>query len=141
MPNLHPLFTHFPIALLTTGFIFDLLGVGWRKELFERIGWWLQLSGTLMLYGTVATGLIAGSTVQILGQTVSTFEIHQQLAFAVSALASALLLWRIANKSRLPKKQILYIAVVCIMLFLLWAGAWYGGELVYRFGVGVQYNR
>ncbi|MBM2839671.1 MAG: hypothetical protein HW412_199, partial [Bacteroidetes bacterium] len=105
MPNIHPLFTHFPIALLSVSLAFDVIGVLRNNEQLERMGWWLQLLGTIGLAATVTSGLIAKAGVSIpeVGQT--TFDAHQQIAFLVAALSTVLILWRIACRTRLPLKM------------------------------------
>ena len=139
MGNLHPLFTHFPVALLTVGYFFDVAGVLNRNHVFERIGWWLQLVGTITLGLTVITGLMAKSTVNILPDARTTFEWHEQIAFAVCVVAAATLYWRTLSKSILPSQyRIAYFSIQLLMVVLIWIGAWHGGELVYRFSVGVQ---
>jgi len=33
-------------------------------------------------------------------------------------------------------RRLLFISLFAVALACLWAGAWYGAELVYRFGIG-----
>ena len=139
MPNIHPFLTHFPIALLTVGLVFDTLNILLKQDRLEFIGRWSQLVGTIALAATVISGLVAkgGLTIQASGQVF--FEAHQQIAFVVTALASSLLLWRISNRLLVPSKyRRTYLLLSFATVVLIWIGAWYGGELVYRFGVGVQ---
>jgi uncharacterized membrane protein len=142
VPNIHPVFTHFPIAFFTLGLLFDLLAVSIRSSRLEQVGWWLQLSGSVGLAGTIISGLIAESTILIPGQATSTFESHEQIAFVVAALAALLLLWRISSRMLLPSRmKPLYLSALTFMVIIMWVGAWYGGELVYSFGTGVQLIR
>ena len=95
--------------------------------------------GTIGLAATVTSGLIAKAGVSIpeVGQT--TFDAHRQIAFLVAALSTVLILWRIACRTRLPlKMRGMYLAAFAATIVLMWIGAWYGGELIYTFGVGVQ---
>ena len=139
MPNPHPAIVHFPIALLTVAVLFELLSRVLKREDFSRIGWWMQLSGTIVLALAVLSGIFARDTVTIGPLARPDFELHQQLAFAAAGLFAALLFWRIAAKSRIPEKHaLLYLVLLACGVAVLWAGAWYGGEMVYRFGVGVM---
>lgn len=139
MPNPHPFLVHFPIALLTMGFFFDLLAALRANNELERVGWWMQLTGTAGLALTVASGVLAGSTVVISQGAKEYFEIHEELAFFVASLFSLLLLWRIAQKSRVPQRyRLIYLGLFAIGIIAMLAGAWIGGEMVYRFAVGVK---
>ena len=140
MPNIHPVLTHFPIVLLTLSLLFDGLGALLRRADLERIGSWAQLLGIAALAVTIGTGLAARNGQTIGAEAVDVIQMHQEIAFAVVAIASLLLLWRIAGRLRLPDKhRSIYLLLSLAMVTLLWVGAWYGGKLVYEFGIGVQH--
>lgn len=139
MPNPHPFFTHFPLALLTVGFFVDLAAVIGRKPDWSRYGWWNQVLGTIGLAGTVVTGLVAEAHVVINPEARSTFEIHEQLAFCSAALFAVLLFWRISSRAVVPRKhEVAFLLLYGAGIVALAAGALYGGEIVYTFGVGVR---
>lgn len=139
VPNLHPVFTHFPIALLTLGLVFDLLATLLKNMQLERVGWWSQLSGTIGLAGTVVSGLLAKSALSIPEGAKATLESHEQIAFVLAALATGLLLWRISSRMLLPSRmRAVYLILLATTVIVMWVGAWYGGELVYSFGTGVR---
>ena len=139
MPNLHPILVHFPIAILSLGLLFDLIALIMRSPELESAGWWSQLAGTVALAATVASGLMAGKTVAVPDSARATLEYHEQLAFLTAALYSLLLLWRLAARTQLPRKlQPLFLLLMVLALAALWTGGFLGGELVYRYGVGVR---
>jgi uncharacterized membrane protein len=137
MPNIHPFLVHFPVALLTTALTFDILGILLGREELSRVGWWAQLVGTIGIATAVASGLVAKSQAFIPPAAAETFDIHQQFAFLTAGAFAALFLWRIAMRSRIaPTRRFLFLALYTVALACLWVGAWYGGELVFRFGIG-----
>lgn len=139
MPNIHPLIVHIPIALLTFSALFDILSLVTRRQEFERTAWWALLAGFVGLGMTVATGLFAEATVSIPDKARAAFETHEQLAFAAAAVYCILLLWRIAHRSFLPRNRPwLFVALSLLGVLFVWITAWFGGELVFRHGVGVQ---
>lgn len=139
MPNPHPAVIHFPIALLSIAVVFEILARFLRREDFSRLGWWMQLSGTIGLALAALTGILAQDTVTISPIARPYFEMHQQMTFAASGLFAVLLFWRIASRSRIPARYAgIYLALLVCGVAVLWAGAWYGGEMVYRFGVGLK---
>ena len=139
MPNGHPLVVHFPIALLSLAVVFEILARFVKPEEFSRMGWWLQLTGSIGLALAVTTGLFIKDTVAVSPLARPFLEAHEQMAFAASGIFALLLFWRIASKTRVPEKYaLLYIILLAAGVAVLWSGAWYGGEMVYRFGVGLK---
>jgi uncharacterized membrane protein len=139
MPNPHPFLTHFPIALLLVGFIFDLASRRWTGGELARYGWWNQLLGTVGLAGTIVTGLLAEAGTVIPPDARSAFEVHEQLAFAAAAIFALLFFWRIASRTSLPGRNAwVFLLLYGAGIVVLCAGALYGGEIVYHFGVGVR---
>jgi len=137
MPNIHPFLVHFPVALLTTALAFDFLGVLLSREELAKVGWWAQLAGTAGIVAAVVSGLAAKTQTAISSLATETFNTHQQLAFVAAGAFLALLLWRTGMRTRIEaRSRILYLALFSVALACLWTGAWYGGELVYRFGIG-----
>jgi len=54
--HLHPMLVHFPIALITVGFLFDILSLAFKKEpCLSKAGFWLQvfgMAGAVFAFGT-----------------------------------------------------------------------------------------
>ena len=138
MPNLHPLCTHFPIALFTVSFLFDLLGIVLKREMLSRAGWLTLATGTLGLLGTLATGLLAKGSIVLSSTASDAFESHQQFAFLVAGIAAVCLFWRVSTRTQVPERKFLYLVLLAILVVVTWVAAWYGGELVYRYGAGVE---
>jgi uncharacterized membrane protein len=137
MPNIHPILVHFPIAILCMSCAFDIVGYLLKNEDFHRVGWWSLVVGTICLVGTVISGLIAAKSVSIPDPARDHFETHQQTAFVLAAMFAVLLFWRVGSRAKLPPNaQVGYLALSLAGAILLLIGAWYGGEMVYRFGVG-----
>lgn len=57
----HPAIIHFPIALVTIGFITDLLAWGWvsKRERFLRLAHWYFIFAAIMIIPTAITGWYA----------------------------------------------------------------------------------
>jgi uncharacterized membrane protein len=139
MPNVHPLIIHFPLALLSVSLLFDVVGAFMRKDEITRVAWWCQISGSLGLLATVVSGLQAESTVSIPQEAGQVLQTHKELAFLSVTIFSILLFWRISTKSRITQRlRLLFWSLYVGGVLIMWIGAWYGGEMVYQFGVGIR---
>jgi uncharacterized membrane protein len=139
MPNVHPLLVHLPIAILLVAYIFDQLSTILKKEELERVGWWTQLAGTVGLAATVVSGLLAEASIIIPEAAQEHLETHEQLAFVAAGTFATLFLWRISSKTKLPPRyRAVYLSLFAAGVLVIWMGAWFGGEMVYRYGVGVS---
>ena len=137
MPSLHPFIVHFPIALLSLAAVFEAFALFSKKDILSRAGWWMQLSGTIGLLAAILSGVLGKEGLVVSEEARLFLAAHEQLAFINGAAFGALLLWRIGSRGRIPDQyRILYILLLVLAAGILLAGAWYGGELVFRFGIG-----
>jgi len=136
---LHPLTVHFPIALLFTSVFFDLMGMLTDNNNFRQTGWWLLLLG--LIGGTVAAGFGMWTEEQIEAMGVPEAAVDRHEAFAVTTMIVFAVLavfrwWRRGRWS--ARDRVVYLSVAMAGLLLLGITGFYGGELVYRYGAGVQ---
>jgi uncharacterized membrane protein len=139
MPGLHPFLVHFPVALLPLALILEIAAYIWKNAELSRAAWWNQIGGTIGLALAVATGLLAKGGIHMGDEARILFERHEQLAFAASALFALLLFWRIASRGHIPgRTPSLFLLLLLCGVTMVLTGAWYGGEMVFRHGVGVR---
>ena len=141
--EIHPIFVHFPIALLVIAFLLD-----WGRWIFSRqrlleAGFWggttpLLIAALIGAVLSVVTGLIAeegAPKTEIVGQLI---ESHETAAFVVTGGLALLAFWRIALRGTFPRKwSFLYLALLMLVTVVLGYGAYFGGVMVYGNGVGV----
>ena len=135
--NLHPLFTHFPIALLLASVGFYLLGLVFNKEHFLKTGQWTLYFGTLGAAVAVWTGLQAANTVSHDETTHSLLMAHQYLGIGVLVLSALLSLWLLISKTSLPKTKVVFMGGLFLIAALLLQQVDFGGRLVFFHGVGM----
>ncbi|OAI11733.1 hypothetical protein A1359_01535 [Methylomonas lenta] len=139
LDNLHPLFVHFPIALLSLFFLLDLLGSIANKIEWRKTASWFLYSGAIFAAMTVAAGLIAADSVAHGGDVHQIMENHEHLGIAVLLLAVTLSGWRLLAKNQISGgANTLYLIFAAILAGLLLFTADLGGLMVYGYGVGVK---
>ena len=143
---IHPMLVHFPIAFLISAVVLDLIVLITKKDFGGRKGLPLiavaaLLLGTLSAVVAAIFGDMASDKAIAAGFSAGPIEIHETFAiiticvFGLYSLWRLLVLWRgyslggfIAWVSAVPGM---------IGLVLLITTAYYGGELVYHYGVNV----
>lgn len=136
MQNLHPMFVHFPLALLSVGLLFDTLGYLLKKQSLSSAGWWCFSLGVLSAIVTVFTGMQAEHTVKVSGEAKEILENHEHFQITSTVVFVVLWIWRCITRERMPKFAIIYFVITAIAVGAILYGAYYGGELVYEYGVG-----
>jgi uncharacterized membrane protein len=129
---MHPPVVHFPIALLTVGWVVALLGR--RREAAAQAASWLLWAGTLSAWAALGLGLLAEKTAPHVPPAWQTLNRHETLAYWTVGLFTALSLWR----WRLGRKaETLFLAAWLAACGVLLATGYEGGELVFTHGMGV----
>lgn len=141
MQNIHPLFVHFPIALLSAALLFELIAMAFKKPASQTAGWWTFVLGVIAIAVTAVTGLIAESTVLHTDDAHELILQHRNLEIIAGVIVVLLFIWRLSLKSELPGSTVLrtvYTGIFILAVAALLTGAHVGGRLVYEFGVGTS---
>jgi uncharacterized membrane protein len=140
MHLIHPVLVHFPIALLVLCVVFELAAWFTRKSDLSMVGWWMQVLGTVGVILATLSGVVAEASVGVaLLRAADTFALHEQLAFVTCVVFAALLFFRLSSRRALPAGwPRLYLAALTGGVILLLLTGWFGGELVFSYGIGVS---
>lgn len=132
----HPMLVHFPVAAWTVAVAAD--AAGWVTG---QAAWWM------ISFGCQALGVLVAAVAMLAGflDYAAIPRQHPAQDAAVShmiAMSTAWLLFLVSLASRgLPAADPppVWATVVAVAGFIAMAlGGWFGGRLVYRFGVGVD---
>lgn len=83
------------------------------------------------------SGLWEKSLINLSPEAMHTFEIHETLAFLSACIIISLFLWRLGMKGKVKEKfKAIYFIVSLTGFVTVMSGSFYGGELVYRHGIG-----
>ncbi len=142
MESLHPALVHFPIALLLASLLIEALALIFRKEAWRVASLWTLLLGWAGAIAAVLTGRQAMAVAKHSMEIHRLMSLHERIGYAVLAVATVVLFWRILSRDRLSARSRwmvwLPLAIACAGMAY---GAFLGGRLVYEYGVGGSYGR
>lgn len=141
IPNWHPIFVHFTVALLSLAvglFAVIPLVPPPLKEQWRVVARWALWFGAGFTVITVAAGFYAYDTVAHDTPSHAAMTDHRNWAIATVVLFMALTLWSVFAVRRGKVLGAAFIAAMLVAGGVLASTAWRGGEAVYRYGLGVM---
>ena len=135
--NVHPVFVHFPIALLLVALLFELLGLLTENDDYLRSGRWLLYLGTLGAVVAAGTGFLATNE---MGHDTAGHElvhVHRNFMLATTGLAlvSSLVAFALRTTGSTAARWV-QLLLLTVTVSIMTVGADRGAELVFRYGIG-----
>jgi uncharacterized membrane protein len=118
--------------------LFDIMFLARRKGQYEALGWACQVTSIVGLVAAIVSGLHARSQLPEVGPWTAFLDLHQQFALLVISTQLILTIWRLKWRGKIPSRSITYVGLHAVATAGIWVVAWYGGVLVYDFGLGVN---
>jgi len=142
LPNWHPIFVHFTVALLTMSVVFYVLHLvlprahrqQYAMVLLAQVNLWI---GTSFAVITAIAGWFAYNSVAHDTPSHAAMTEHRNWALVTLAVFFLLTLWSIASRKR-KKAPVFFVIILLLAGGLLTSTAWHGAESVYRYGLGVM---
>jgi len=142
IPNWHPIFVHFTIALLSlaVGFhiICHFLSEGKLKQQFYILARWDLWLGTGFGIITAIAGWLAYNSVAHDAPSHEAMTDHRNWALVTIGLFIILAGWSLWSERQESMPSKLFLTGLLIGGVLLANTAWHGAENVYRYGLGVM---
>jgi len=147
IPNWHPIFVHFTVALFTISVGFYGLAYigsflkkapGTFTHEFEIVARWCLWVGALVTIITVFAGLYAFNTVQHDEISHAAMLEHRNWAFPTATAILIIACWSFLQHIRKKTVTLTFLIVLLMIEGALMSTAWHGSELVYRYGLGVM---
>jgi len=144
IPNWHPIFVHFTVALIIISALMHVLHLfvdGDAESLKIKTAtvanWNLWLGAILTLF-TILAGWFAYNSVEHDAPSHAAMTLHKNWAFSTAAFIIVVAIWSFqqARWAVRLSKPIVFATVLAAAL--VGATAWLGGEVVYRYGLGVM---
>lgn len=138
--HIHAMIIHFPIALLMAGFFSEGLALIIKKDFFKNAAFFLLILGTLGAIAAFISGGYAGEGIEE-GPLKEPVGLHEGAALLTLCLAIITTLFRVVVYYLKYNK--VWAKWVGIFLFTILIGsvirtAYFGGQLVYAHGAGVE---
>lgn len=135
--DLHPIVTHFPIALLIVSFV--LAFVIRQKPEFENMEWWSFAIGALMALPATITGVVAHFPYEETNLH-EAIELHQlpSMAGTLIMLIVLALRYRSRRQGQDFGKAQWYLIFAVLGLFWVFIVGGTGGALTYDYGINVR---
>ena len=142
LPNWHPIFVHFTVALLIVAAAMHVMShfvsdTGLKNQLTITARWnlWIGIAFTVL---TVAAGWYAFNTVTHDAPSHLAMIEHRNWALITFAVLLGIAAWEYYLHRHGKGKGWLFTGLLVLAASLLLSTAWHGGELVYRYGLGVM---
>lgn len=144
IPNWHPVFVHFTIGLLGISVLMFVTGLIIRERRYRHYvdimavgSLWL---GTIFGIITAIAGWIAYNSVVHDTPSHAAMTIHRNWALGTLSVFMLVTLWSVfhVRRKKTSRHHSGFIFVIVLSGGLLATTGWYGGEAVYRYGLGVM---
>lgn len=140
LPNAHPLFVHFPIALWWTSLLFWVLGLFTGKERLFEAGRWTFSIGLVFALVAVLTGLSAAQS-QPVEDVHGHVQFHKVMMLTTAGLAILTFILSFAFRGiRRTSMRVVETAVLAATVIVMTLGADRGGLLVFHHGIGTSFR-
>lgn len=137
-PNIHPILVHFAYALSITSLVCYLLSGFWtaRRSSLRAAADWMLAFGALAIIATIAAGFQAYYSVNHDAPSHAAMTTHRNWAVPSGMAILVLAGWRWATRTK-PVKLLFKLLLAAAALSLT-VTAWWGGNIVYNYGLGVK---
>lgn len=142
IPNWHPVFVHFTVALLSLAVLMSLLARivkhATLRQQWVVVARWSLWIGTAAAIATAISGWLAFNSVAHDDPSHLAMLDHRNWALVTLGWFIVLMAWSLWSLNRHKNAGKLYIVLLLLGGGLLSATAWHGAELVFRHGLGVM---
>lgn len=142
IPNWHPIFVHFTVALFSISTLLYVLSHVTSNEQLQSqwytVARWNLWIGAAITVITVAAGWQAYNSVNHDAASHAAMTIHRNWAMGTASFFILLAIWSGVLHRAGKVRNWLFVGLMVVACGTLLSTAWLGGEAVYRFGLGVM---
>ncbi|HET8926173.1 MAG TPA: DUF2231 domain-containing protein [Candidatus Acidoferrum sp.] len=131
---LHPMLTDLPIALWLISLLADLAALWQHRPIFRQFALWNIAIGLIASAPTIVAGLIDFAAIPPNHPALKAANWHMWIMLSAASAYGGSLIARLTSSSTLSMG--IAIGLSALGLGLLLVGGWFGGEMVFRYGLG-----
>ena len=133
--SIHPIVIVFPLGLLSTAVVFDIIGMIWDVPTFALVSYWMIVAGVIGGFAAAVFGFIDWTIIPS-GTRAKTVGLMHGMTNAV-VLVLFIVSWYLrSGRPETPPTTASALSIIGFCLALV--GGWLGGELVERLGIAVH---
>ena len=132
---IHPVMIVFPLGLLATGVIFDIVHLIWGNATFATVAFWMFVAGIIGGFLAAIFGLIDWLAIPS-GTRAKSVGLYHAIGNTIGLLLFIGSWWLRRDAPQNPEMLASILSFAGLGFAMV--GGWLGGELVERLGVGVD---
>jgi uncharacterized membrane protein len=142
LAGIHTKIVHFPIALLATYSLLEIVGIVFKKDFITKSALLILCLGVITAFFAVLTGNQAANNFKFWNNE-SSLLMNEHQTFATYLLWGSLIVCALRIFLTVKKKfkgfiKYLFILFAIVIIFLVYETGIHGGDLVRKYGVGTE---
>jgi len=142
LADIHPKVVHFPVALLTTYSLLEIIGIAFNKEFISKTALLILCIGVVAAFFAVLTGNQAAADFKFWTEDsnalLSGHQTYATYLLWFSAIICGLRIFIVLKKKFNGFIKYLFILFAVVILFLVYETSMHGGDLVKKYGIGTD---
>jgi len=142
LAGIHPKVVHFPIALLATYSLLEIVGIVFKKEFISKSALLILCLGVITAFFAVLTGNQASANFNFWTNESNTLlGEHQTYAtylLWISAIICGSRIFIVLRKKFIRITKYVFILFALMIMFLVYQTGMHGGDLVKKYGIGTD---
>jgi uncharacterized membrane protein len=136
MDTIHPIVVHFVIAMGLISFVFDLIGVIFRRSALFEVSFWNLLFATAAIFVAIIFGQVEAGLANPYGASRDILNLHSTIGWSLSGVLSLMSAWRYVIRSKDPQRLPLpFLGAGALLSALIVVQVTLGNQLIWVYGL------